>query len=257
MAVQELWRHPVKSMQGEQVDTVKVVGDGVAGDRAWGVIDTQTGKVLTGRREPRLLLASARIDDSGAGGRGAPVITLPGGTTIEGVGAHADAALSAWLDAAVRLLAAEDSPPAPADMFADATDDTSAVLSWMMPAGRYVDVFPLLLMTTASLRAGAAHYPAGNWHPRRFRPNVLIDVPGDDWLEDGWQGRVVGVGRDTRLTVARPASRCTMITRPQPGLARDLDMFRTLAKQHGATFGMWAGVKSPGTVRVGDTVRVG
>ena len=43
---------------------------------------------------------------------------------------------------------------------------------------RFVDAMPLLLMTTASLRAGAALHPAGEWDVRRFRPNVLLDASG-------------------------------------------------------------------------------
>jgi hypothetical protein len=45
-----------------------------------------------------------------------------------------------------------------------------------------------------------------------------------------------------------------MVTRPQPGLDRDLDIFKTLSRHHGATFGVWAAVQTPGVVRVGDQV---
>jgi MOSC domain-containing protein len=61
MHVSEVWRHPVKSLQGERVDEAVVENSGLAGDRRWGVVDCDTGKVLTGRREPSLLLASARL----------------------------------------------------------------------------------------------------------------------------------------------------------------------------------------------------
>jgi hypothetical protein len=46
-----------------------------------------------------------------------------------------------------------------AEYFADATDDTSAAIEWTMPPGRFVDALALLVLTTASLRAGAARYP--------------------------------------------------------------------------------------------------
>src|SRR5581483_4213018 len=60
--VLEMWRHPVKSFQGQRLEEAEIVADGLADDRAWGVLDTTTGKILTGRREPKLLLASARLD---------------------------------------------------------------------------------------------------------------------------------------------------------------------------------------------------
>jgi uncharacterized protein YcbX len=61
MHVTQLWRHPVKSFQGEQLTQAIVDNDGIRGDRAWGVRDSVTGRILTGRREPRLLLASAHL----------------------------------------------------------------------------------------------------------------------------------------------------------------------------------------------------
>lgn len=45
-----------------------------------------------------------------------------------------------------------------------------------MPPGRFVDAMALLVLTTASLRAGAARYPDGDWDGRRFRPNILVDA---------------------------------------------------------------------------------
>jgi hypothetical protein len=47
-----------------------------------------------------------------------------------------------------------------------------------------------------------------------------------------------------------------MVTRPQPGLDRDVDVFKTLARYHGATFGVWATVQTPGVVHVGDQVTI-
>jgi uncharacterized protein YcbX len=250
MRVVELWRHPVKSFQGERLDSAEVVPDGVAADRSWGVLDTETGKVLTGRREPQLLLASA-----GLGEDGLPTTTLPDGSTTTGLGAATDAALSAWLGHPVSLVAAADVPPQPAEMFEDSLDDSSAVAEWNMPAGRFVDVFPLLLLTTASLRAGEARHAEGQWDVRRFRPNVLIDADGADWVEDAWSGKALRIG-DVTLQGIVPCSRCTMVTRPQPGLDRDLDVFRTLNREHGTTFGLWATVTTPGTIRAGDEVEV-
>lgn len=250
MHVIELWRHPVKSFQGERLGESAIDADGLRGDRSWGVLDTVTGKMLTGRREPRLLLASSRLD-----GDGDPHITLPHGRELAGTGPDADRALSEWLGHDVRLVAAVDVPPTEAEFFADATDDASDVSTWTMPAGRFVDALPLLLLTTASLRAGAARHPEGVWDVRRFRPNVLIDADGADWVEDAWCGQRVRIGA-VELAPYFPCQRCTMVTRPQPGIERDLDVFRTLAREHGKTFGVWTGVVTQGTVRAGDDVEV-
>jgi uncharacterized protein YcbX len=139
------------------------------------------------------------------------------------------------------------------EYFADATDDTSAVVSWTMPPGRFVDALPLLVVTTASLRQGRALHPDGAWETRRFRPNIVVDVEDEGWVEDAWCGRTVRVGTAV-VQPAAPCERCTMVTRPQPGLERDLEVFRTLARHHRATFGVWTAVQTPGVVRVGDEV---
>jgi uncharacterized protein YcbX len=149
-----------------------------------------------------------------------------------------------------------EGPPARAEYFADATNDDSQPIEWTMPPGRFVDAMAILLLTTASLRAGAALHPEGRWETRRFRPNVVVDVTGDDFVEDTWCHRPVRIA-SVELVPREPCVRCTMVTRPQPGLARDLDMYRTLARHHGGTFGVWSEVTRPGTITVGDPVTVG
>jgi len=250
MRVRELWRHPVKSMQGEALAEVSVEPNGVAHDRLWGVRENATGSVLTGRRQPPLLLARARLHD------GEPHITLPDGSSLSGTGPVTDDALSRWLGTSVSLVDAREQPPADAQFFADATNDASELVTWTMPAGRFVDALPLLIITTASLRAGAALHPGGAWDVRRFRPNIVVDADGDDWLEDSWVGRDVRIG-DVVVKPVAPCTRCTMVTRQQPGLDRDVDIFKTLARAHAATYGVWAQVVTPGSIRVGDAVAAG
>lgn len=250
--ITELWRHPVKSLQGERIEQADIDGDGLRGDRGWGVRDNATGKILTARREPRLLLAAARyLDDDG------PEITLPNGERVLGVGPSTDAALSAWLERPVSLVAAAESGPATAEFFDDPTDDSSAAITWTMPTGRFVDALPLLLLTTASLRAGEALHPTGEWDVRRFRPNLLIDLGPDStgWIEDDWCGQTVRAGTAV-LAPRQPCVRCTMVVRPQPGLERDTEVYKTLSRHHHGTFGVWTEVDTPGRVQIGDTVTV-
>jgi MOSC domain-containing protein len=247
MHVAELWRHPVKSLQGESLDQAVVEDSGLSGDRRWGIVDRETGKVLTGRRAPSLLLASSRLTDTGV------EVLLPDGDVLVAPGAHADDVLSKWIGRPVALVHAESFGAGVGEYFADATDDNSAVVSWTMPPGRFVDALPLLVVTSASLRQGRALHPDGAWETRRFRPNIVVDVEDEGWVEDAWCGRTVRVGTAV-VQPAAPCERCTMVTRPQPGLERDLDVFRTLARHHGATFGVWTAVQTPGVVRVGDEV---
>ncbi len=256
MNVLELWRHPVKSLQGEQLDEAVLESGGLVGDRGWGIRDLATGNILTARREPVLLLAGARLTDDGQ-----PRITLPDGTELVGTGDDTDRVLTAWIGRPVRLVAAAESDPGTAEFFVDPLDDTGAAGTWTMPAGgHFVDTLPLLLVTTASLRQGGVEHPQGQWDVRRFRPNVLVETEGTGWQEDAWCKHTAQVGdgsRGAELAVRARCTRCTMVTRPQPGgLDRDLDMFRTLSRSHDSTLGVWARVQAPGTIRVGDPVTI-
>jgi uncharacterized protein YcbX len=249
MHVAQLWRYPVKSLLGERLPALRVVDDGVDGDRTWGIEDRSDGRILTARREPRLLFASSRLAGD------VPVITLPDGREVAGTGADTNAALSSWLGKPVALVAASDRGPARAEYFADATDDASQAIEWTMPKGRFVDAFPVLVMTTAGLRSGALAHPDGSWDVRRFRPNILIDVDGEAWLEDAWTDRQLDAG-SARLIPRRRCIRCTMVNRAQPGLARDVNIYKALHRTHGGEAGMWSQVTQPGFIAEGDVVEI-
>jgi len=244
-----IWRYPVKSLQGERLDVAVVEHDGLEGDRRWGIRDGRTGRILTARRRPELLHAAASYRD------GRPVIVLPDDRVAEGPGPRTDLLLSEWLGSPVSLVGSHEGPPGRAEFFEDSTDDTSRPIEWTMPEGRYVDAAPLLVLATASLRTAAALHPNGSWEPRRFRPNLLVDHPGEGWPEDGWIGRGLEVGTAV-LTPVEGCIRCTMVTREQPGIEADRDVFRVLARHHGARFGMWCGVAVPGSVALWDEVAV-
>jgi len=251
MRLVQIARYPVKSLQGELVSSAEIEPSGLRGDRCWGIRDETTGKVLTARRAPQLLFAAAALAPDGS-----PVITLPTGVTCEGPGTDTDSALSDWLDKPVRLVSSVGEPGASAEYFADATDDASEAIEWTMPAGRFVDAMPLLVLTTASLRTAAALHPEGDWHLRRFRANLVIDLTEDGWVEDTWCGRTTLRIGSTQLKPQQPCIRCTMVTRPQPGLDGDRDIFRTLARHHGGLFGAWTAVSVGGPIRIGDDVEI-
>jgi len=251
MRLVSIARYPVKSLQGEELSDAEIEVDGLRGDRRWGILDEATGKILTARRAPELLFASATLASDGT-----PVITLPTGLTCHGPSAETDAALSEWLGKRVRLVSAVNEPAARAEFFEDATDDSSQALEWTMPVGRFVDALPLLVLTTASLRAAAALYPEGDWQLRRFRPNLVVDVAGDEWVEDSWYGRSSLRIGGVELRPEQACVRCTMVTRSQPEISEDRDIFRTLARNHSAHFGAWTAVVSGGAVRTGGEVEV-
>jgi uncharacterized protein YcbX len=141
-------------------------------------------------------------------------------------------------------------------MNVSAVDDESPVIELPCPPGTFFDAAPVHLLTTASLRTMAARRRESVWHPRRFRPTLLVEAESDTFVEDEWIGQTVVVG-GAELTVFAPTVRCRMTVHAQPGLARDLDVTKAVTAEHDGNLGVYAVVKTPGRVRVGDAVRVG
>ena len=233
MRVAELWRYPVKSLQGEQLDGATVADGGIVGDRGHAIFDLDTGLGLTARRVPELLFASARlvVDDR------PPEITLPDGTIACG-----DAALSHWLGRRVALRAAADVDERQYENPMDAEHDADWIVFDGAP-GPFHDSARtrVSLVSTGTL---------GGWDRRRFRANVLLDGSG----EDGLVGSTIAIG-GAQFHVVKRVSRCVMITRPQPGeIERDLDVLRTVNRDHAGCLAIGTLVTRPGTMRVGDEV---
>jgi len=105
-----LWRHAVKSLQGQPVDSALVDSRGIVGDRAWGVRDIRSGTIVSAKREPALLLVAAHVRGEGV------TVTVPGQRPASG--RAADAALSVFLGREVVIDLAPSTGPA----YVDAAD---------------------------------------------------------------------------------------------------------------------------------------
>jgi uncharacterized protein YcbX len=247
--VQQLFVHPVKSMAGVRVEAAEIGPLGLDGDRRWAVRDLGSGKLLSAKREPRLLEAVVTLEG------GAPAVTVPGHATLTGDGA--DEALTQWLGRPVCLVAAEAGrrEPFEYDMGTGEAYEGGEIIDLRTPPGTFHDSRPVHLLTTGALAAAGAAHPSGAWDVRRFRPNVLIETPGGEAVEDGWVGTVVTIG-DVELEVVKRTGRCVVTTRAQPGLPADRDVLRTLSDRRGGDLGIYAVVRRPGRVEVGQSVSV-
>lgn len=233
MQIVELWRYPVKSMRGEQLQTATISELGIAGDRAWGIVDVETGKTLTGRREPRLLMAASRLDGSEV------VITLPDGTETAD-----NSTLSAWLERDVSLTAASAGLAGSYEIQLDFETEVGEWIGWEGPDGSFHD-------STKTRVSLVSQQTMRSWDQGRFRMNVITD--GSD--EEALVGGEVQVGDGGAvLTVLKEVDRCIMVTRPQPGLDRDLDVLKAINAERGGNLGIGANVVSGGSVSVSDTI---
>jgi uncharacterized protein len=239
-----LWRYPVKSMQGEALEKAELLDFGLAGDRRYAVRAEESGRILSAKREGRLLTARAARPE-------ALEISLPTGETLSGLGAATDAALSAWLDRPVGLVEAQPDDVPTFESQIDMADDDSPSVTWQGRPDAFVDSSPLHLITTASLRCMEAQRPDLDWDIVRFRPNLVLDASGDERIEDGWVGRRGSLG-EVQLEIIKRCTRCVMVTRPQPGgVDRQLGVLTHLSHAAQSTLGVLARVLRPGPVKLG------
>ncbi len=286
-SVAELWRFPVKSMRGEQLPEVEVTGRGVLGDRAYALIDTDTGRVVSAKSVklfPGLLNCKAKFvepprKDAEAS---AVQISLPDGRVVRSDAGDVDLALSTYFrrNVSLRRAAPEDftiDQYHPDVEGADPGGNRDAVIPQKLgsalfaslgmespvPVGSFLDVFPMSVLTSSTLARLSELQPTTRFDVRRFRMNVILKTDRPGFVENDWVGHALALGDGAQLSVALLDPRCVMTTLAQDDLPQDTDVLRTLVRHNRVQLGelgqfpcagVYAVVAAPGTVRTGDRV---
>jgi MOSC domain-containing protein len=287
--VAELWRYPVKSLGGAQIQQADIGSRGVLGDRLWAVRDIQKDVTASARQLPALLTAVARYPgavppDAGPGNVPEVEITFPDGTVLSSSDDAVHAKLSELAGREVRLTAlppAEDtslhkltreersetvSPAWLRAAFGVSDDEKLPDLSMMRasdlltltrystPPGMFVDLAPVHVISQTSLRTIGAEI-GSDLDVRRFRPNVLLslDDPDDDLPESHWTGARLELG-GVVLDVTMSTVRCVVPSRAQPGFEVDRRITKAVATRAQRCLGVYCWTDSGGSVRVGDDV---
>ncbi len=259
--VEELWRYLLKSAQGESLPSLTLDAEGPAGDRSWACLDPDD--IVVSAKHPRRW---GRLLEVRAWAAGAEMmVEVPGGRAERAGSAEADAALSGWLGAPVRL--SRTVPPGARlhrlfpredgmrpSWSADLPEDTVTPII----GGRFVDYAPVHVVTTADLAQLLAD-GAPDTEPRRFRPNLVLSL--DQPLRPGDHVRFSG---GVQLRVTLPTPRCAVPGAAQPGIAAAPGVLRAIGSRRtelpgigtAACVGVYAEVLRPGVIRTGERVSV-
>ena len=227
--VVRLWRYPVKSMLGEECAHLVVDERGVVGDRLFAVRDVD-GKFGSGKTTRRFRKIDGLFGFRAEYEHDVPRITFPDGRSMLGNDSTVDAALSEALCQPVTLA-------------------REAGIS-------HFDAGPLHLLTTASLVWLKSLLPDARIDGRRFRPNLLVDIPGAIQVERLWLGKTLYVGEEVTLRVRDLTERCVIVNLPQADLPDDSRVLRRLGRETGPHFGVYAEVLVAGTIKRNDRLLV-
>ena len=266
-AVAALWRYPVKSMMGEELNSCEVTGRGLLGDRHFAVVDRATGKV-GGAKNPRKWgnffdFRAAYAQPPQAAATMPPArIALPDGTVVTTGHGDLERALSRAFGRDVALEEAqpgEGAPGATAEEYwpdMAGLDYRDTVTDFDMQAGTFFDTAVVHLLTTATIDRLRGLYPPGRFEARRFRPNIVVSTGPDElgFAENDWIGHTAAIGGTVRLAITGPCPRCVMITLPQGDLPKDSGILRTAARHNTMSAGVYASVLTGGSIRRGDPV---
>lgn len=270
-----LWRYPVKSMMGEELNATVVCGTGLLGDRAYALVDQETDKIVSAKNPkkwPTLFACHARFAAPVTADTDLPAawITLPDGKMVLSDQDDADQQMSLALNREVNLRM-QAPRQASLEQYWPEYDGEQHEISQEAIAGdasegSFFDYSPIHIITTASLTHLQTLYPAGRMEARRFRPNLVIATPADEtgFVENSWVGKTLSIG-SVKFQITDPCPRCVMPTLAQGDLGRDAKIMKTIAENTVhipfagkalPAFGVYAKVIQTGTIHRHDTVTI-
>jgi uncharacterized protein YcbX len=269
-------------MQGEKLEESAIGPRGLAGDRAYALVDVETGR-LCSAKHPRkwgeLFACHASFVDEPA--EGAPIVmTLPDGSTVRSDDPDVDARLSKLVGSEVRLESSAPPEPVIEEVWPDvkgpdfygpvheekeAGEDVIDFRASLAVPGGFFDLSAIHLVSTNSLDELTKREPGSRFDERRFRANIVVRIEDEDgFVENDWGGKQVRVG-EAVLAVAIPTPRCIMTTLANEDLPKDNGILKALADHNNVTIGTMgsfpcvgvnASVSEGGTIRVGDAVNL-
>jgi uncharacterized protein len=258
-----IYTYPIKACGGIARQEASIEARGLSGDRRYMLVDGN-GRFISQREQPRLALigVAERGDGYVVEAPGCPPLELP--RVLESrrnvevaiwrdrVGARlADTAVNRWfggflgIDCSLVYMSDTDHRPV-ANPAAASGDEVS-----------FADGSPLLLISEASLAALNARL-AKPVPMRRFRPNLVVTAERE-FAEDDWRRIAIG---SAELAVGWPCPRCIVTTvDPETGIKdadgeplETLKTFRRIGR--GVMFGQNLLPRKPGSIRIGDDVRI-
>jgi uncharacterized protein len=253
--VHSLWRYPVKSMRGEQVQEAFVGFGGIYGDRLYAFRSSAAPNgfpYLTGREQEQMLRYRPAY-------RNAEKMRQP--PNLADAEALAPGVTPVYPDSAETMIDVEmptgdvlaiDDPRLASQLQHGLRDRHQLTLHRSDRA--MTDCRPISLFSMQTVRQLSEEL-GFDVDKRRFRANVYIDldsVKGFD--EDEFVGRILRIGGRTSVAVVDRDPRCKMITLDPDTAQPNPEVMRHVARAHDGKAGIYAAVLIEGMIRPGDEI---
>jgi uncharacterized protein YcbX len=233
-SVSAVWRYPVSSLVGESLASALVPETGLAGDRTHALFELNIGKIVSPPIFKKWNVAPRLA--SRAGGNGNVEISIDG-----------------------QLWRAFDEP--------SLLDELEAFFGTRMELKRYGSPVgntvakncyawqPIHLLSRQSLDALQTYLPQSEVDVRRFRPNIVVDLPdmAGKSPEHSLLGQEFSIGA-VRLRGTARCGRCAFTTLAQQSPPEDRTVLRGLIQEFEKNFGIYCELVEPGEIAVGDGV---
>jgi uncharacterized protein len=255
--IESLWRYPVKSMRGEELEEAFVGFAGVYGDRLFAFKSTGCPKgfpYLTGREQREMLLYRPRFRYPEKAAK------PPNLEETEALAPNLNPLPADPADLAVEVetpsgevVGIDD--PALTRMLAARMGEGHR-LTLVRSDRAMTDCRPVSLFSIQTARQLGEEIGTPI-DKRRFRANVYLDLgsaPG--FAEDGFVGRTVRLGPKVTIAVLERDARCKMITIDPDTAEPSGAILRKVSRAHDGMAGVYGAVLVEGTVHRGDEVEL-
>jgi uncharacterized protein YcbX len=253
--VDSLWRYPVKSMRGEELDEAFAGFSGIYGDRLFAFRSSASPKgfpYLTAREQRRLLQYRPRFRYPDKAARPTNL------SEAESMGANPLSADLSELMVDVKTLDGETlaiDDPALIDLLR-ADNDEKHRLTLILSERAMTDCRPVSIFSLQSARQ-LAEETGTPMDKRRFRANVYVDLASaGGFAENEFVGRSLRIGPKAVVSVLERDPRCMMITLDPDTGEKEPAILKKVAQAHDGMAGVYGAVLVEGTLRKGDPVEV-
>jgi uncharacterized protein YcbX len=253
--VDSLWRYPVKSMRGEELDEIFAGYAGVFGDRLFAFESSASRKgfpFFTGRDQRQMIRYHPRFRNPE---KAAHPINL---AEAENSGANPISASAAELMIDVetpdgKTIAIDD--PALIDNLR-ANIDEKHDLTLLRSEKAITDCRPLSIFAVQSAKK-LGDETGVTVDKRRFRANVYVDLTNaDGFAENQFVGKTLRIGSKVVVSVLERDPRCMMITLDPDTAEKSPAILKAVAQAHEGMAGLYGAVLAEGMIRKGDPVEL-